>query len=137
MTISEVRSSDLNQPLGRFSQAIKVSAPGDLLFISGLTSRDPDGNVIGEGDIKVQTETILENMTKLLAEAGGSMADVVKVTVFIRDMELFDQIHEVRARYFREPYPASSMVEVSRLVSPQHLIEIEGVAVLGQSPSAV
>jgi 2-iminobutanoate/2-iminopropanoate deaminase len=132
MAIAEVRSGDLNRPLGVFSQAIRCEAAGTLLFISGLTSRDPDGNVIGEGDIKLQTETILENMQKLLAQAGGSMADIVKVTVFIRDMELFDQIHEVRRRYFKEPYPASSMVEVSRLVSPEHLIEVEAIAAIGQ-----
>lgn len=132
MTITEVHSSELNEPLGRFSQAIKVSAPQELLFISGLTSRDPDGNVIGEGDIKLQTETILENMQRVLKGAGGRMEDVVKVTVFIRDMEQFDEIHEVRARFFKEPYPASSMVEVSRLVSPEHLIEIEAVAALGR-----
>lgn len=133
MTITEIRHPDLNRPLGRFSQAIKVSAAGDLLFISGLTSRDADGSVVGQGDIRVQTETILENMTKLLTEAGGTMADVVKVTLFIREMGLFDQIHEVRARFFKPPYPASSMVEVSRLVSPEHLIEIEAIAALGSS----
>ena len=112
---------------------IREVRSGELLFISGLTSRDADGNVVGAGDIKLQTETILENMKRLLAEAGGSMADIVKVTVFIRDMEQFDEIHEVRRRYFSEPYPASSMVEVSRLVSPEHLIEIEAIAAVGQS----
>ena len=133
MPITEVRSDDLNRPLGRFSQAMKCSATGELLFVSGLTSRDQDGNVIGEGDIKLQTETILKNMQRLLEQAGGRMSDIVKVTVFIRDMDQFDEIHEVRARYFELPYPASSMVEVSRLVSPEHLIEIEAVAALGQS----
>jgi 2-iminobutanoate/2-iminopropanoate deaminase len=132
VAITEVRNPDLNRPLGVFSQATRCDAGGQLLFISGLTSRDPDGNVIGEGDIKLQTETILQNMEKLLTQVGGSMADIVKVTVFIRDMEMFKEIHEVRARYFQHPYPASSMVEVSRLVSPEHLIEIEAVAAIGQ-----
>jgi 2-iminobutanoate/2-iminopropanoate deaminase len=133
MAIEEVRSDELNRPLGVFSQAIMADAQGKFLFVSGLTSRDRDGNVIGAGDIKLQTETILENMKKVLERAGGSLADIVKVTVFIRDMELFDEIHEVRKRYFSPPYPASSMVEVSRLVSPEHLIEIEAVAAIGQS----
>jgi 2-iminobutanoate/2-iminopropanoate deaminase len=133
MAIREVHNAELNKPLGVFSQAIEIDAQGKLLFISGLTSRDSDGNVIGEGDIKVQTETILENMKKVLEQVGGSMSDIVKVTVFIRDMEMFKDIHEVRRRYFTEPYPASSMVEVSRLVSPEHLIEIEAVAAIGQS----
>jgi 2-iminobutanoate/2-iminopropanoate deaminase len=131
MPITEVHTRELNAPLGRFSQAMKVTAPKEWLFISGLTSRAPDGSVIGEGDIKLQTKTILENMKRLLAQAGATFDDIVKVTVFIRDMELFDEIHEVRAQYFTKPYPASSMVEVSRLVSPEHLIEIEAVAALG------
>lgn len=133
MPITEIRNPTLNTPLGVFSQATKCQASGEFLYISGLTSRDADGSVIGEGDIKLQTATILENMKRLVEEAGGSMADIVKVTVFIRDMEQFKEIHEVRARYFSHPYPASSMVEVSRLVSPEHLIEIEAVAAIGQS----
>lgn len=131
MSITEVRSEKLNTPLGVFSQAVKVDDASEMLYISGLTSRDPSGGVIGEGDIKLQTETILNNMTEILAEAGGKMSDVVKLTVYIRDMEQFDEIHEVRRRYFKVPLPASSMIEVSRLVSPEHLIEIEAVAAIG------
>ena len=135
MAIDEIRNPDLNAPLGVFSQATRCDATGKFLFISGLTSRDADGKVVGEGDIKLQTETILENMKKLLERAGGTLADIVKLTVFIRDMEQFKEIHGVRARYFSHPYPASSMVEVSRLVSPEHLIEFEAVAAIGQSQS--
>lgn len=133
MGIREIRADELNRPLGVFSQAIQCDASGKLLFISGLTSRDADGNVLGAGDIQAQTEVILDNMSKLLAIAGGTMADIVKVTVFIRDMEMFGEIHEVRNRHFEPPYPASSMVEVSRLVSPEHLIEIEAIAAIGQA----
>lgn len=67
----------------------------------------------------------------ILKEAGGDLDDVVKVTVFLRNMAHFKEVHEARGRYFRPPYPASSMVEVSRLVEPGHLIEIEAIAVLG------
>ena len=130
MKQEEVVSHALNRPLGVFSQATKVPMQGTLMFISGLTSRAPDGSVIGEGDVRVQTETILNNMARILEEAGGSLANVVKVTVFIRHMEDFDAIHEVRRRYFHPPLPASTMVEVSRLVDPRHLIEIEAIAVL-------
>ena len=70
-------------------------------------------------------------VTAMVEEAGGGMDDIVKVTVFIRDMRLYDEIHEVRRRYFEEPYPASSMVEVSALIDPRLLIEIEAVAVIG------
>ena len=66
----------------------------------------------------------------VLEAAGGSLDDVVKVTVFITDMADYDRIHEVRRRFFREPYPASSMVEVSALIDPRLLVEVEAVAVI-------
>ena len=91
---------------------------------------DAQGTVVGEGDIKLQTETVLDHVKTVLREAGGGMDDVVKVTVFITDMGLYDEIHEVRRRYFGDPYPASSMVEVSALIDPRLLIEIEAVAVI-------
>jgi 2-iminobutanoate/2-iminopropanoate deaminase len=113
-----------------------VSGVHDLLFLSGLTARDVNGDVVGLGSITKQTETILDNMRTLLAAADATFDDVVKVTVFITDMGLFDQIHEVRARYFTPPYPASSMVEVSRLALPGQLIEIEAIAAPGHTRQA-
>ena len=92
---------------------------------------DAEGSAVGEGDIKLQTETVLEHLKTVLEEAGGGVDDVVKVTVFIMDMGFYDEIHEVRRRYFEEPYPASSMVEVSTHIDPRLLIEIETVAVIG------
>ena len=79
---------------------------------------------------KAQTEKVLENVATVLEEAGGSLDDIVKVTVFITDMAHYDEIHEVRRRHFREPYPASSMVEVSALIDPRLLVEVEAVAVI-------
>jgi 2-iminobutanoate/2-iminopropanoate deaminase len=91
---------------------------------------DANGNMVGEGDIKLQTETVLDHVKTVVEEAGGGMEDIVKVTVFITDMGLYDEIHEVRRRYFEEPFPASSMVEISALIDPRLLIEIEAVAVV-------
>ena len=91
---------------------------------------DANGNMVGEGDIKLQTETVLDHVKTVVEEAGGGMEDIVKVTVFITDMGLYDDIHEVRRRYFEEPFPASSMVEVSALIDPRLLIEIEAIAVV-------
>ena len=84
----------------------------------------------GRETIRRQTETVLEHVKTVVEEAGGGMDDIVKVTVFIRDMGLYDEIHKVRRRYFGESYPASSMVEVSALIDPRLLIEIEAVAVI-------
>jgi 2-iminobutanoate/2-iminopropanoate deaminase len=131
--MDEVSSPDVAAPIGIYSNAIKVTGVADLLFVSGLVAFGPDGEVVGEGDVARQLETILDALAVLLAEAGGSLADVVKVTVFVTDMTRFDSIHEVRRRYFAPPYPASTMVEVSALVDPRLEIEVEAVAALGAS----
>jgi 2-iminobutanoate/2-iminopropanoate deaminase len=123
-------SPKLSRPLGAFSQATMVAAPARMIFVSGLTSRDETGAVVGPGDIRAQTRQTLENLKAILAEGNATLDDVVKVTVFIRDMGDFQAIHEVRGEYFTKDLPASSMVEVSRLVDERSLIEIEAVAVI-------
>lgn len=128
MKINEIISPKLAKPIGIYSQATQVSGFGRLVFVSGFTSRDEKGNVYAPGDIKKQTERVLESIKAVLEQAGGSMDNIVKLTVYIRDMEQFKEIHEVRARYFKHPYPACAMLEVSRMVSPESLIEIEAVA---------
>lgn len=130
MPKEELQNPNLNAPLGVFSQATKIEAAGTMVFVSGLTSRDPEGNVVGVDDVKKQTEVILDHMQAILGEAGGTLDDVCKVTVYIRNMQDFAAIHEVRRQYFKAPLPASTMVEVSMLVSPELLIEIEAIAVI-------
>ena len=126
-----VQSARLARPVGVFSQAVKAPAAGHLVFISGLVPRPPEGGTVGKGDVRAQTRYVLESLRTILAEPGGTLEDVVKVTVFIRNMDRdFTAIHEVRAEFFPRNPPASSMVEVSRLVDPDHLIEIEAVAVV-------
>jgi 2-iminobutanoate/2-iminopropanoate deaminase len=126
-----ITSSKLPAPMrgGAFSAGVEAP-PGRTIYVSGQVSMDAGGNVVGEGDIKRQTEIVLEHVKTVVEEAGGGMDDIVKVTVFITDMGLYDEIHEVRRRYFEEPYPASSMVEVSALIDPRLLIEIEAVAIV-------
>lgn len=128
MEIKELISNKLSEPLGVYSQAIEVKHPERLIFVSGFTSRDKEGNVVGKGDIKVQTDQVLQNMQHVLEEAGATMDDIVKMTLYIRDMNMFNEIHEIREKYFNKPYPACAMLEVSRMVSPEHLIEIEAIA---------
>jgi reactive intermediate/imine deaminase len=122
-------SEKLSRPLGIYSQAVKAEG-NRLLFISGMTARDKDGNILGKGDMKVQTRQVLENIKAVLEKAGATFDQIVKVTVFITDMNRFKEIHEVRAQYFKKDYPASTMVQVNGLVSPDMLIEIEAIAVL-------
>lgn len=131
MARTQISSPSLPAPMrgGAFSSGVEAPA-GRTIYVSGQVAFDTEGKVVGERDVKLQTETVLEHVKTVVEEAGGGMEDIVKVTVFITDMGLYDEIHEVRRRYFEEPYPASSMVEVSALIDPRLLIEIEAVAVV-------
>ncbi len=124
-----IRSEKLRKPHGIYSHAVKVKAD-NLLFIKGTTARDKDGNIVGKGDIKAQTRQIFENMKIILETAGGTLDNIVKLTLFVTDINQFKEIHEVRAEYFIQDYPASTMVQVSRLASENLLIEIEAIAAL-------
>lgn len=125
-----VASRKLPAPAGVWSPAILIPSGKSLLFISGTTSRGPDGSVVGPGDIRVQTQQTLNNLEVILSEAGATFDDVVKVTVFVTDMNDFQAIHEVRRKYFGSEPPASTMVEVSRLADKRLKIEIEAIVAL-------
>jgi reactive intermediate/imine deaminase len=119
----------LEIPKGPYSQAVKVT--GDtLLFISGQTPLDSRGNLIGKGDISAQARQVMENLKHLLEAAGGTMDDVVKTTVYITQLDHFKIISDIRKAYFREPYPASTLLVVSSLYLKDILVEIDAIAVL-------
>ena len=123
-------SSDVATPAGIMSQGVAVPT-GRMVFVSGQVARGVDGQLVGRGDIRAQTRKVLENTRSVLSEAGATMDDVVKVTVFVTNLaEHFSAIHEVRAEFFSSDYPASTLVEISRLVDPDMLIEIEAIAVV-------
>ena len=131
MARSQISHPSLPAPMrgGAYSSGIEAPS-GRTIYVSGQVALDAEQNVVGEGDVKLQTEAVLEHVKTVVEKAGGGMEDIVKVTVFITDMGLYDEIHEVRRLYFEEPFPASSMVEVSALIDPRLLIEIEAVAVV-------
>jgi 2-iminobutanoate/2-iminopropanoate deaminase len=126
----QVSTEALRSPNGVFSQATTVEATGRLVFVSGMTARRPDGSIAGVGDVREQTRQVCENVKAAVEAAGGTLADVCRVDVYVRNMEDFAKIHEVRAQYFAEPLPASTMVEVSKLAHPDYLIEISAIAVI-------
>ena len=130
MAKTQLTSAALRSPNGVFSQATTIEATGRLVFVSGMTSRRPDGSIAGVGDISEQTRQVCENVQAAVREAGGSLDDVCRVDVYVRNMEDFAKIHEIRAQYFHEPLPASTMVEVSKLAHPDYLIEISAIAVI-------
>ena len=130
MAKRQIQSDKIRQPSGHFSQAVSAEAKGKLVFISGMTSRRADGTIAGIGDIEAQTRQVCENIKAAVEAAGGTMDDICRVDVYVRNMEHFPGIHKVRAEYFKEPLPASTMVEVTKMTSPDALIEISAIAVI-------
>ena len=130
MPKQQIKSDKLRQPSGVFSHATVIEAKGRLVFISGMTSRRADGSIAGVGDIEAQTRQVCENIKAAVEAAGGTMDDICRVDVYIRNMEHFPGIHKIRAEYFKEPLPASTMVEVTKMTSPDALVEINAIAVI-------
>ena len=130
MPKQQIRSEKLRQPSGIFSHATTIEATGRLVFISGMTARRVDGSIAGVGDIEAQTRQVCENIKAAVEGAGGTMDDICRVDVYIRNMEQFETIHKVRREYFREPLPASTMVEVVKMTHPDYLIEINAIGVI-------
>jgi 2-iminobutanoate/2-iminopropanoate deaminase len=126
----QITSPRLATPNGHFSHATAIEARGRLVFISGMTARTKDGSIAGIGSVEAQTRQVCENLKAAVEEAGGTLDDICRVDVYVRNIEHFSVIHKVRAEYFKGPLPASTMVEVAKMVSPEYLIEISAIAVL-------
>ncbi|MCT9070401.1 RidA family protein [Cupriavidus gilardii] len=114
------------------SQGIRV---GNLVFISGQAAIGDDGNIVGRGDFDKQAEQAFRNLQRALEAAGSSLDRVAKVTIFLKSMDNFGKIVELRRKWFSAPYPADTIVEISSLYSPDALIEIEAIAVAEGEPA--
>jgi 2-iminobutanoate/2-iminopropanoate deaminase len=112
------------KPIGPYSQAIKT---GGLLFVSGQVAIDPKTNEFAGGDIRQQTERVLENLKGVVEAAGSKLSHVIKTTVFLKNIGDFAAMNEVYAKYFPSAPPARSTVEVARLPKDA-LVEIEVIA---------
>ena len=131
MPKTQISSPKLRQPNGIFSQATAIEASGRLVFISGMTARRADGSIVKPFDSQALIDKqVCENVKAAVEAAGGTLDDVCRVDVYVRNMEHFEAIHKVRAQYFKPPLPASTMVEVTKMTSPDYLIEISAIAVL-------
>ena len=122
---TEIRVDALAPPFSHYTDAVRV---GELLFVSGCIAVDADGNLVGGDDVVAQTRQVFTNLAAILDAAGASFADVAKVTVFLTDVDDRARINPVRQEFFGDARPASTLVEVSRLVVPGAKVEIELVA---------
>lgn len=126
----DISTDDAPVSIGPYSQAIEANG---FLFVSGQGASEPETREVVSDDITEQTEQTFENISAILSAAGGSLDDVVKATVFLTDMDTYDEVNEVYAEYLDEPYPARSAVEVSDLPVEQGVeIEVMAVAPDGQ-----
>jgi reactive intermediate/imine deaminase len=127
MSREEIRLDSLAEPISHFTDAV---CAGDLLFVSGIVAVDGDGNLVGGEDVVAQARQVFENMRAVLSAGGCTFADVVKVTLFLTDVDDRPKINPVRMEFFGEARPASTLVEVSALAVPGALLEIEAVAAI-------
>jgi len=111
-----------------YSHVVEVSG-GRTIYISGQIAFDRAGKLVGEGDFAAQARQVFENLEFALAAANAGLDDVVKITIFMTDLGHLATLREVRDRYFTKAPPASSLVQVSELVHPALLVEIEAIAV--------
>ena len=130
MTKESINPDGAPAPVGPYVQVTVAPPGGRLVYCSGAVSLAPDGSVVGEGDIVSQTRQTLENLKLALEAAGATFEDVVKINSYVTDFNLFSQIAPIRAEYLKEPYPASTTVEVSALIFPELMIEIEAIAIV-------
>lgn len=120
---------ELGKRTGSFAQGIAVEGKR-LIFVSGNVATDANGQLVGKGDVGAQTRQIFANIAAVLAEAGATLQDVVKITTYIVPMDRYAEFSAVRAEVFAGQYPASAAVGVASLVSPDYLIEIEAIAAI-------
>ena len=115
------------EPVVGYSRAVKVGA---LVFVSGTTATGPDGTLVGKGDAASQTRQVLENLRAALERAGARLEDVVRTRIYVTDISQWEAVGRVHGEVFGTIRPATAMVEVSRLIDPEMLVEIEAEAII-------
>ena len=123
----EYRVAGQAEPISHFTDAVRG---GDLLFVSGIVPVDENRDLVGGDDVVAQARAVFANMRDVLAAAGCTFADVVKITVFLTDIADRPHVNPVRQEVFGETRPASTLVEVPALVIPGARIEVEAIAVI-------
>ena len=127
MPIEPINTSDAPDAIGTYSQAVRS---GDWVFLSGQIPLDPQTMQMVEGDMRAQIRRVFENLSAVASASGGSLADCVKLTVYLTDLSHFPLVNEVMAEYFSEPYPARAAVGVAALPKDA-AVEMDAILNLG------
>lgn len=130
MSVQTSNPKGVYAPPGNYSQAARIAGGSDLLFISGQGPQNLHGETVGIGDMTAQAEQVFKNLQTILAAHGASFASAIKATIYITDMSLLAEFNAVRGKYYGGARPTSALVEVSALVDPEWLIEVELIALV-------